>query len=55
MFTTSARHVAARYRQAARQHGIGCIVITGDEGKVAGIVSERDIVREIAPAPDRRC
>jgi CBS domain-containing protein len=31
-------------------HGIGCIVITGPDGKVAGIVSERDIVREIARA-----
>jgi CBS domain-containing protein len=29
---------------------IGCIVITGPDGKVAGIVSERDIVREIARA-----
>ena len=35
-------------------HGIGCIVITGDDGKVVGIVSERDIVREIR-APGRRC
>ena len=32
------------------QHGIGCIVIEGDEGKVAGIVSERDIVRAIGRA-----
>jgi CBS domain-containing protein len=31
-------------------HRIGCIVIVGDDGKVAGIVSERDIVREIARA-----
>jgi len=30
--------------------GIGCIVITGVDGKVAGIVSERDIVREIGRA-----
>jgi CBS domain-containing protein len=28
-------------------HGIGCVVVEGDEGKVAGIVSERDIVRAI--------
>jgi CBS domain-containing protein len=32
------------------QHGIGCIVIEGDDGKVAGIVSERDIVRAIGNA-----
>ena len=31
-------------------HGIGCIVITGSDGKVMGIVSERDIVREISRA-----
>lgn len=31
-------------------HGIGCIVITGIDGKVIGIVSERDIVREISRA-----
>jgi CBS domain-containing protein len=31
-------------------HGIGCIVITGSGGKVIGIVSERDIVREVARA-----
>jgi CBS domain-containing protein len=31
-------------------HGIGCVVITGADGKVVGIVSERDIVREIARA-----
>ena len=31
-------------------HGIGCVVITGADGKVAGIVSERDIVREIGRA-----
>ena len=27
------------------QQGIGCIVIAGDDGKVAGIVSERDILQ----------
>ena len=31
-------------------HRIGCIVIADDDGKVVGIVSERDIVREIARA-----
>jgi CBS domain-containing protein len=29
------------------QHGIGCVVIEGDDGKVAGIVSERDLVKAI--------
>jgi CBS domain-containing protein len=30
--------------------GIGCVVVTGPDEKVIGIVSERDIVREIARA-----
>jgi CBS domain-containing protein len=29
------------------QHDIGCIVIEEDDGQVAGIVSERDLVRAI--------
>lgn len=32
------------------KHRIGCVVVTGIDGKVIGIVSERDIVREIARA-----
>jgi hypothetical protein len=32
------------------QHGIDCIVIGGDGGKVAGIVSERDLMRAIGQA-----
>ncbi|MEZ5828689.1 MAG: CBS domain-containing protein [Hyphomicrobiales bacterium] len=32
------------------KHRIGCIVIASSDGKVSGIVSERDIVREIARA-----
>ena len=31
-------------------HGIGCIVIEGDDDKVAGIVSERDLMRAIGQA-----
>jgi CBS domain-containing protein len=30
------------------KHGIGCVVVTGADGKVVGIVSERDIVRQLA-------
>jgi CBS domain-containing protein len=29
------------------QHGIGCIVIVGEGDKIAGIVSERDLMRAI--------
>jgi CBS domain-containing protein len=30
------------------QHGIGCIVIVGDDDKISGIVSERDLMRAIS-------
>ena len=33
-----------------RTHRIGCVVIAAEDGKVAGIISERDVVREIAKA-----
>jgi CBS domain-containing protein len=32
------------------QHGIGCILIEGDDGTIAGIVSERDLMRAIGQA-----
>ena len=32
------------------QYGIGCIVIEGDDGTIAGIVSERDLMRAIGQA-----
>lgn len=31
-----------------RQHGIGCVVLKDGQGVIAGIVSERDIVRAVA-------
>ena len=34
-------------------HGIGCVVVEADDGKVAGIVSERDLVRRSAKAAPR--
>lgn len=33
---------------ALREHGIGALVVSTDPGSIAGIVSERDIVRGIA-------
>lgn len=36
--------------RALGEHKIGCIVIVGDDGTVVGIVSERDIVHELARA-----
>ena len=34
------------------KHGIGAIVIAGDDGSLKGIVSERDIVRALASRPN---
>ena len=34
-------------QKCSKQHDIGCIVIEEDDGQVAGIVSERDLVRAI--------
>jgi len=38
------------------RHDIGCIVIEGDDGQIAGVVSERDLVCAIgiASMPSRR-
>ena len=30
------------------QHGIGCLVIVGDDDRISGIVSERDLLRAIS-------
>jgi CBS domain-containing protein len=32
------------------RHGIGCIVIVGEDDEIAGIVSERDLMRAIGQA-----
>ena len=50
VFTTTPDTSLLDIAKLLGSHGIGCIVITGDDGKVVGIVSERDIVREIARA-----
>ena len=50
VFTTTPDTSLLDIAEMLGTHGIGCIVITGADGKVAGIVSERDIVREIARA-----
>ena len=47
VFTASADTSLLEIAKLLEQHGIGCIVIEGDEGKVVGIVSERDLVRAI--------
>jgi len=50
VFTASPDTPLLEIAELLGQHKIGCIVIAEDDGKVAGIVSERDIVREIARA-----
>jgi CBS domain-containing protein len=45
--TTTADTSLLDVAKLLEQHNIGCIVIEGHDGKVAGIVSERDIVRAI--------
>ena len=47
VFTASADTSLLEIAKLLEQHGIGCIVIEGEEGKVVGIVSERDVVRAI--------
>ena len=45
--TTTADKSLLDVAKMLEQHDIGCIVIEGDDGQVAGIVSERDLVRAI--------
>ena len=50
VFTTAPDTPLLEITKLLGTHGIGCIVITAPDGKVIGIVSERDIVREISRA-----
>src|SRR6478736_858527 len=45
--TTTADESLLDVAKLLEQHDIGCLVIEGHEGQVAGIVSERDLVRAI--------
>jgi len=44
VLTTSADKSLLDIAKLLEQHDIGCIVIEGDDGQVAGVVSERDLV-----------
>jgi CBS domain-containing protein len=48
--TTTADKSMLEIAKQLAKHGIGCIVIVGDDGKVVGIVSERDLMRAIHQA-----
>ena len=50
VFTTASDTSLLEITKLLGMHKIGCIVITSADGKVAGIVSERDVVREISRA-----
>jgi CBS domain-containing protein len=45
--TTTADKSLLDIAKLLEHHGIGCVVVEEDDGKVAGIVSERDLVRAI--------
>ena len=47
VFTTTSDKSLLDIAKLLAQHGIGCIVIVGDDDKIAGIVSERDLMRAI--------
>ena len=47
VFTTTADKSLLDIAKLLAQNGIGCIVIVGDDDKIAGIVSERDLMRAI--------
>jgi CBS domain-containing protein len=49
VFTTTSDNSLLDIAKLLQQHGIGCIVIMSDD-KIAGIVSERDLLRAIGQA-----
>jgi len=49
VFTTTSDRSLLDIAKLLQQHGIGCIVIVSDD-KIAGIVSERDLLRAIGQA-----
>ena len=49
VFTTTSDKSLLDIAKLLQQHGIGCIVIVSDD-KIAGIVSERDLLRAIGQA-----
>ena len=50
VFTTTTDKSLLDIAKLLAQHGIGCIVIVGDDDKIVGIVSERDLMRAISQA-----
>jgi CBS domain-containing protein len=50
VFTTTSDKSLLEIAKLLAQHGIGCLVIVGDDDKIAGIMSERDLMRAIGQA-----
>ena len=48
VFTTTTEKSLLDIAKLLAQHSIGCIVIVGDDDEIAGIVSERDLMRAIS-------
>src|SRR4029453_1498363 len=48
VFTTTSEQSLFDIAKLLAQHGIGCIVILGDDDNILGIVSERDLMRAIS-------
>jgi CBS domain-containing protein len=48
VFTTAKDKSLLDIAKLLAQHGIGCIVIVGEDDKISGIVSERDLMRAIS-------
>jgi CBS domain-containing protein len=51
VFTVPARAPIADAVELLNKHRIGAVVVLGDNGAVAGILSERDIVRHLGDDP----
>ena len=47
VFTTTTDKSLLDVAKLLSQHGVGCIVIVGNDDEIAGIVSERDLMRAI--------
>ena len=50
VFTTTSDKSLLEIAKLLAQHGIGCLVIVGDDDRISGIVSERDLLRAIGQA-----
>ena len=48
VFTTTSDKSLLEIAKLLAQHGIGCLVIVGDDDRILGIVSERDLLRAIS-------